>query len=94
MKAFALTPYEPVPSNLSDEELLKHVQHVFPEPGSVLKLFFQRYEEMQERIEAGKGAVSDANDTLQALSMKHEVQCPHCGSTIGIDTEVEWKGLE
>ena len=89
MKAFALQPFEGIPDNISHDEFLKHLNHVFPEPGGVLKVLITRYEALADSVEKQEEGLSDAKSILEQLATtRHEVSCPHCGSTIGIDAEI------
>lgn len=88
MKAAAAKPIPFVPSNYSDEELIRHVEHHFPNLNGPLKTLLNRFESRvygtpeQVQLETEAGQLQDLRDT------DYDVQCPHCGSVLQIDLEL------
>jgi len=69
----------PVPSNYSNDELARHVRHHFPNlSGPLLTLL--------ERFEGQEGTV---NAVRKLEDQESKVTCPHCGTEIQIDLELE-----
>lgn len=69
----------PVTSNYSDKELACHVRHYFPNLSGPLLTLLERFEGQESTV----NAVRDLED------QESKVTCPHCGTEIRIDLELE-----
>lgn len=81
MKVEAITKVPHIPSNYSDEEVLKHVRHYFPNPGVALETLFKRFEALIDLAQDGEGYKED----FENLTSDWKVPCPECGTVSKVD---------
>lgn len=69
-------PQVPIASNYSDAEVLRAVQHNFPNPSPVLDMFIRRYERLLEAA----GDQQIPSNVVQVNEEEDEhFNCPGCG---------------
>lgn len=66
-----------VPSNYSDQELVGHIRHNFPDLSGSLLLLLNRFESNLDKM-----------DELRDMEQVHTIACPQCGTRIQIDLEL------
>jgi hypothetical protein len=76
MKAKPVAQVPPILGNFSDEELIRHVEHYYPNLNGPLRTLLNRFE-------------SRVYCTPEMPEGDNEVSCPHCGGTLRIDLEIE-----
>lgn len=69
------------PSNLDAQELIRHIENSYPDLKAGLKLLFERFKE----IVGNEGIVESKAEEIEGF----EYECPHCGTVLQIDLELE-----
>lgn len=89
MKIKSVAQVPPIIGNFSDEELIRHVEHYYPNLNGPLRTLLNRFESRvygtpeQVQLEHQAGQLQDLQEG------DNEVSCPHCGSVLQIDLEIE-----
>lgn len=84
MKVSRVVP-PPIPSNFSDEEVLKHVRHYFPNLSGQLETLVQRFEALLDRNDE----LAQKSASLELFEEDPSVVCPECGTRLELDVKGE-----
>lgn len=79
MKVELDAPVPVIPSNYTNKEVVAHVRHYYPNLQGALKT-------MLDRLEGSIDSVATVEELEQA---DNSITCPHCGSVMAIDLELQ-----
>lgn len=86
MKIKSAAQVPPIIGNFSDEELIRQIEHYYPDLDGPLRTLINRFE---SRV-YGTPEQVHLEPQLQDLQEDgNEVICPHCGRVLQIDLEIE-----